>query len=80
MAYCVYILRSQRTGFYYIGYTNNLQRRLREHNAGMTKSLFRHIPLEIVRIEEYSTYAEARRREAQIKRYKSGNAFRQLLH
>jgi putative endonuclease len=32
MSYWVYILRSQSTGRYYCGHTNNLERRIQEHN------------------------------------------------
>ena len=77
--YYVYILRSEKSGKYYIGYTSNLEERLRYHNSGRTKSLRKHIPLEIVKIEEYAFYEEARKREKQIKKYKSGEAFKRLL-
>ncbi|MEK7608321.1 MAG: GIY-YIG nuclease family protein [Patescibacteria group bacterium] len=77
--YFVYILKSLKTGHYYVGYTNNMARRMAEHNGGKTPSLRRHIPLEIVKIEVYSFYGEARERERQIKKYKSGTAFRRVL-
>jgi len=54
-------------------------RRLVEHNAGRTKSLRNQIPLEIIKIEEYAFYEEARARERQIKRFKSGEAFKKLV-
>ncbi len=38
---------------HYVGYTSNLQKRLEEHNSGRTPSLVKHIPLEIIKIEEY---------------------------
>jgi putative endonuclease len=78
--YYVYILRSKKTGKCYVGYTNNPQRRLAEHNAGRTRSLRKHIPLEIIKVEEYPMYEEARGRERQIKKYKSGDAFRKLIN
>jgi putative endonuclease len=78
--YCVYILRSKRTGKYYTGYTGDLvEKRLRYHNSGNTKSLQKHTPLEIVRIEEYTRKADAVYRERQIKSYKSGEAFKKLI-
>lgn len=80
MPYYVYILRSKKTGKYYIGYTNNLGKRLKNHNSGRTKSLRKHIPLEIVKTEEYAFYEEARKREQKIKKYKSGEAFKKLLN
>ena len=76
----VYILKSKKTGRYYIGYTRDLAQRLRDHNRGKTKSLIRHIPLEIIRVEEYSAREDAMKRERQIKKYKSGEALKRLLN
>lgn len=78
--YYVYILKSFKTGKYYTGYTRDVPERLRYHNSGRTPSLRKHIPLEVMKIEEYSTYGEARKRERQIKKYKSGEAFKRLLN
>lgn len=78
--YYVYILQSDKTGKYYVGYTKNLEKRLKEHNAGKTKSLIQHLPLKLIKVEEYQFYKEARGREKQIKKYKSGEAFKNILH
>lgn len=77
--YFVYILQSKKTGRYYVGYTRDLARRLQDHNRGKTKSLLKHIPLEIICVEEYSAREDAVKRERQIKKYKSGEAFKRLL-
>lgn len=77
--YYVYILKSKKTGKHYTGYTKNIPNRLRYHNSGKTKSLWKHRPLEVVRIEEYNTLEFARKRERQIKSYKGGEAFKKLL-
>ncbi len=80
LMYFVYILQSLKSGRRYTGYTNNLERRLAEHNAGRTRSLFKYRPLEIIYTEEYNTLNEARSRERQIKSYRSGEAFKKLLN
>ena len=77
--YYVYVLRSKKDSRYYIDSTNNLQRRLKEHNDGKTKSLIKRRPLEILYCEECKNLAEARKRERIIKKYKTGNAFKKLL-
>lgn len=77
--YYVYILQSNKTGKYYVGYTNNIEKRLKEHNSGKTKSLVKQLPLELIKIEEYQFYEEARKREKQIKQYKSGEALKKIL-
>jgi len=80
MPYFVYILKSKKTNKHYVGFTNNLEERLKYHNGGKTKSLIKHIPLEIIKFEEYTTFEEARSRERQIKKYKSGEAFKRLIN
>ena len=75
----VYILKSKKCGKFYIGCTNNLQRRLQEHNSGYNKSTYLHLPWEIVCTEAYSNSTVAFEREKKIKSYKGGNAFKKLL-
>ncbi len=74
-----YILQSESTGKYYIGSTNNLARRLKEHNGNQTNSLKNKGPFIVIYKEEFNTLAEARGREYKIKSYKGGNAFKKLL-
>jgi putative endonuclease len=40
----VYVLRSTRYPFIYIGHTNNIERRLREHNEGLNQSTKHYAP------------------------------------
>ena len=77
--YYVYVLRSQKDLGYYIGFTENLQRRLAEHNGGKTRSLKSRLPLKLVYYEEYETKSAAKNRERQIKSYKGGSAFKRLI-
>jgi putative endonuclease len=48
MSYYVYILQSQINNSYYKGSTNDLSRRLKEHNNGEEKSTFRYVPWNLV--------------------------------
>ncbi len=64
---------------YYIGSTNNLNRRLREHNRGQTKSTRRTGIWTLVYQKEYLESNEAKKRERQIKAFKGGEAFKRLL-
>ncbi len=63
----VYILQSQATRKYYVGSTQDVSNRLREHNHGESLSTRGGMPWEVVRIEEFPTRTEAVRREKQIK-------------
>lgn len=67
----VYILKSAVNGRYYVGSTNDLDRRLKEHNAGKTASVKNLRPLELVFSQKFATLIEARRIEAKLKQFKS---------
>ena len=71
MAFQMYILRSSSTGRYYVGHTQDLAKRLREHNRGCARSTRDRGPWELFYKEEFSTRSEASRRERQIKSMKS---------
>ncbi len=67
----VYILRSLKNKRYYIGSTNDLVRRLSEHNRGHTKSTRFSKPFKLVFNQEYQTLIKARQIELKLKRFKS---------
>jgi putative endonuclease len=75
----VYILKSEKTNRYYTGHTENLERRLKEHNNGKTRSLKAYLPLYIIYTEEFLTKQRAFSRERQIKKYKGGEVFKRLV-
>ena len=79
MPYWVYILKSEKTGRHYIGYTANLKERIRQHNEGLTPSTRCGAPWKLVYKEKFASKKEACRRERQIKSYKGGEAFWRLL-
>jgi len=75
----VYILRSEKSGRYYVGSTNDLDRRLHEHNIGHTPSTRNKGPWVVVYSERAQTEAEARKRERQIKSWKSRVRIEELI-
>ncbi len=77
--YFVYILRSLKDGGFYVGCTSKLGSRLKFHNSGKTQSLKNRRPLEVVYVEKYSDAVYAYKREKQIKSYKGGEAFKNLI-
>jgi putative endonuclease len=72
----VYILKSVRTKELYIGYTNNVVRRLKEHNEGISRSTKSMRPLQLVYFEGYADVRDARDRERKIKQF--GRVYSQL--
>lgn len=67
----VYILKSLKNGRYYVGSTNNLERRLKEHNQGTSRYTSFTKPFEIVFNQSFESIETARRVELKLKRYKS---------
>lgn len=71
MSYFVYILRTSKNTLY-IGQTNNLERRLREHKSGKSKSAkyVRYFSsFGLVHKERYNSRAKAMSREAELKKW-----------
>ncbi len=67
----VYILESEPSGRFYIGYSESPDRRLVEHNSGKVKSTRPYRPWKKIYTEEFPTEIEAIRREREIKSKKS---------
>jgi putative endonuclease len=63
----VYVLYSGRTGKRYIGYTADLEKRLKEHNAGRVKSTKSGVPWRLIAHKKYSFQSEARWIERSLK-------------
>jgi putative endonuclease len=63
----VYVLKSQKDGMSYIGSTNDLRRRVKEHNSGLVISTKPRQPLELVYYEAYKSENDARKREWSLK-------------
>jgi len=69
MIWYIYCLRC-RDGSLYTGITNDVERRVREHNAGKGGAYTRaKRPVRLARVERRATRGAALRREAQIKRW-----------
>jgi putative endonuclease len=75
----VYIIQSQKNGRFYVGYSDNPDRRLLEHNSGKVTSTRLLRPWKKVYTESYCTQLEAMRRELEIKARKSRKYLEWLL-
>ncbi|RJO59517.1 GIY-YIG nuclease family protein [Candidatus Parcubacteria bacterium] len=72
----VYLLTNRINQTIYIGSTNNLKRRIQDHNKGLIFSTKRYLPWKLIYYEAYSDEALARRREKRLKYH--GNSIREL--
>ena len=64
---------------YYVGSTDNIARRLREHNHGKTKSTRFKRPVRLIFSEKFDSLVLARRVEYKIKRLKSRKIIEQII-
>ena len=64
-----YVLQSEKDKKLYVGFTDNVEKRLREHNEGINISTKSRVPFKLLYYEALQTKEEALLRE---KFYKSG--------
>jgi putative endonuclease len=79
MEYWVYILQSEKDGSYYIGYTSDLDERIRRHNHGKSSYTKARVPWKLIYQEVFTTRSEAMKREREIKRMKSREYIERLV-
>jgi len=79
MFFYVYVLLSSRDSKFYIGFTNNLRRRLREHQRGKNISTAMRRPLRLIYFEGHLTAEAARKRERYFKTTKGKTMLRNII-
>jgi len=62
-----YILESEKNGELYVGFTEDLKKRVKEHNQGVNASTKRYIPWKLIYYEASLNKKDARRREKYLK-------------
>jgi len=67
MKYYVYAIKSKTRNYIYVGLTNNLSRRLEEHNRGYIRTTKPYSPFELIFDESFDTRLEARQKEKYLK-------------
>jgi putative endonuclease len=77
--FTLYIIYSARLDRFYIGYTNDFQRRISEHNRIKGKYTDKGIPWLLVYSKEYRSKKEAMNRERFIKQMKSRQFILELI-
>lgn len=65
--YYLYLLKSKKDNQLYIGFTSKLKARLKQHNDGEVISTKHRRPFEVIYIEGYKFWKDARKRERNLK-------------
>ena len=65
--YYVYVLQSDKDQMFYVGYTNDITRRLNEHTNGLVTSTKKRLPMQLVYWEGCLNQQDATRREKYLK-------------
>ncbi|MFC1700692.1 GIY-YIG nuclease family protein [Patescibacteria group bacterium] len=78
--YYVYLIQSQKDFSTYIGHTEDLRKRFKEHNQGRTKSIKYKVLYKLIYYEAFLSKVDARKREIELKKksFKKENLFIRL--
>ena len=77
--YSVYIMYSQKLDKYYIGYSSDVEDRLRKHNRNSKGFSSLGIPWILLYTECFESKKEALAREKQLKNWKNRNRLESLI-
>jgi putative endonuclease len=79
MVYTLYILRNLKVDKFYVGHTNDINRRFVKHNSGQTKSTKPYIPWVLVFSKYFKNKSDAAKAELFIKKKKSKKFILRLI-
>lgn len=77
--YYVYVLRSLKDRLFYVGFSENVEQRVIDHNIGKNISTKHRRPLELIFYEAFLNKADALRRESYFKTTKGKVTLKQML-
>ena len=75
----VYLIQSEVDSSFYIGYTSNLELRIKQHNKGESIYSKRKKPWKLVYSEELENKTSALKREKFLKKQKNKDFYYQLI-
>ena len=77
--YYVYVLLSEKDNNFYIGFSENVEQRLDEHNAGKNVSTKFRRPFKLIYCEGHTSKSDTLRREKYFKSSKGKTTLKQIL-
>jgi len=78
MIYYVYILISDKDRKFYVGQTNNIDRRISEHNSGKVLATKGRRPFRLIKYEQFESREDALKREKFYKTQRGRQMLAQL--
>ena len=75
----VFVLRSEKTGRFYVGSAADVEKRLQRHNRGDAKSTRHGVPWAVLHTESFVTRSEALHRERYYKTGRGREEIQRLL-
>ena len=79
MSFFIYILQSEKDGSYYIGYSEDLEKRIKDHNCERARYTRHKIPWKLVYQEKFDTKTEAIKRERFLKKQQNRDFYQRLI-
>ena len=79
MFYVYLLLSKKKQGQLYAGYTEDLEARLKKHNAGEVRSTKPYLPWDIIYYEAFISMKDAKQREHYLKTTKGRRTLRLML-
>ena len=77
--YFVYIIRSLKDNTLYIGFSTNIDRRVAEHNSGLSRYTSAKAPWVLFYVEELSSKRDALKREKFLKTQRNRDSYERLV-
>jgi len=77
--YAVYVLWSKEESKFYIGFTSDIERRIKEHRSGKVHTTKRYKSLNLIYYEKFVSEVDARRREKYFKTTQGKKGLRLIL-
>lgn len=77
--YFVYVLISRKDKKFYIGFSKDVDNRIKEHNSGKNPSTVGRRPLELIYYEAHQSEQDALKRERYFKTSKGRTVLKQIL-
>lgn len=80
MSYYVYLIESLKDNSYYIGVTDNINRRFKEHNSGQSKYTKNKVPWKLIGYKQYNEINQAYQQEKKLKKAKKRNVIEKFFN